>query len=335
MDYNEKESILATADMGYGYTKIWSNGKYFRQPAVLGEPRRIRDEDIKKDDVMYFVNTTDHDDLKYFIGDLAIRHSQVRYTSTAKDRAKAWITHILLEAGLALTSGSASVNLVTGLPVDYFFKQKADFEKMLNNFNEHENFTVRLGRGHVSDSIRPMINEFHIVPQPLGAFMNYHANDNGELMDASCAKKLWLVSDFGFGTYDQLVLEELEIKPGSGSPSGIAISEAYKLIREELMEQIGRSPDVYTLDHYIKNGIEYDGYDLTKLKNWAFDAVAAQAQNEIDSINRNFYGHIITGGWAEDMAARLKPMENTIVMDQLGNLKGYRKIGRRRWYRKQ
>lgn len=330
-----KEATLGAADMGYGYTKIWANGKNFRQPAVVGEPRKVRNEDIQKDDVRYYEGSEDLMAVKYFLGDLAIRHSQVRYTSTGKDRAKAWITRVLLEAGLAATAGNTPVNLVTGLPVDYYFKQKADFEEMLRGFNDQDPFAISTGRGAAAGLIRPTINDFHIVPQPLGAFMNHHANDNGELIDVTAAKKLWLVSDFGFGTYDQLVLEGLEIKPGSGSPQGIAISEAYKLIREELTDQIGQAPDVYTLDHYIQKGLDYDGYDLTKLKEWAFNAIAAQAQNEIDSLNRNFYGHIITGGWAEDMAGRLKPMKNTIIMDQLGNLKGYRKIGRRRWYRKQ
>jgi len=328
------EAILATADMGYGYTKIWANSKYFRQPAVVGEPRRIRDEDIKKDDFRYYEGSEDLLAVKYFLGDLAIRHSLVRYTSTGKDRAKAWITHVLMEAGLAATAGNEAVNLVTGLPVDYYFNQKADFEEMLKDFNSHEPMAISNGRGSADGLVRPTINQYHIVPQPLGAFMNYHANDNGELIDAGAAKKLWLVSDFGFGTYDQLVLEGLEIKPGSGSPQGIAISEAYKLIQEELKDKIGKAPDVYTLDHYIQKGEDYEGYNLGPLKEWAFNAIAAQAQNEIDSLNRNFYGHIITGGWAEDMAGRLKLGPNVVLMDQLGNIKGYRKIGRRRWYRK-
>lgn len=329
-----KDIMLGAADMGYGYAKLRVNGRTFRQPAVVGEPRRIRNEDIKKDDVRYYLSGNDQDMPKYFLGELAIRHSHVKHMSTGQDRSKAWITRVLMQAGLAATAGNASINLVTGLPVDYYFKQKADFEEMLNSFNDHEPFYINTGKGENTQIGHPTIVDHHIVPQPLGAFMNYHMNDQGELVQPDQAKKLWLVLDFGFGTMDILVMEGLEIKPGSGSPQGISISAAYRLIRDELTEQIGSTPDPYTLDQYIRKGIDYDGCNLAPLKDWAFNAIASQAQNEVDSINRRFYGCIVTGGWANEMRSRLTLPENTIVMDQLGNLQGYRKIGYRKWYRK-
>jgi len=323
--------VIGAADLGYGWPKISACGKTWRQPAVVGEPRQIRDEDIHRDDVRYFVPDGDLSKVKYFIGNLAIRHSRVKYTSTGQDRAKAWITRVLLETGLALTAGNNNVNLVTGLPVDFYFKQRADFQAMLENFNTEPIYGAIEGTRNWPKAVRPWIADFHIVPQPLGAFMNLHANDQGDLIDAADARKLWLVLDFGFHTFDILVLEGLEIKPGSGSPPNLGIGEAYRLIRDELTGQLGQAPDIYTLDHYILKGLPYDGYDLAPLKEWAFNSIAAQAQNEIDSINRRFHGCIVTGGWADEMARRLKLPENTHIMDQLGNLKGYGKIGRRKW----
>lgn len=316
--------MIVAVDIGYGYTKAVGAGKSWRQPSVVGDARELFEGSIKPSDVQLTSNGK-----TYFVGDLAVRQSLVPYFGTGDNKAMTWTTGILLKAALGVVSPRDGAYVVTGLPVDYYFKQKADFEKILQGFNNDNTFLLKIGSECIS--CRPWITNYKVVPQPFGAAMNYLLDDKGQIMRPQAAQGRMLVVDIGYYTLDLLVLDRMEIGRESRSPERLGIDTAYNLITAELREKVGRAPARNELDRYIRGGT-YEGVDILPIRARAFEVLARQISAEVQSLNMRFDRYIVTGGWAAEIAPLLGlPADRTIIFDGLGNAEGYRKIGVRLW----
>lgn len=324
----ERKTVIGAADLGHGWTKIIVNGITWRQPSVVGETRQLFDRDIKNDDVQY-KGTKDDVPADYFIGNLALRHSKIKYAATTEEKAKNWTTKILLEAGLGITAANSNIYLVTGLPVDAYFKQKGQMEELLKTYNNIQPYKIL--QGFNKTVARPWIVDSKIVPQPLGAAMNYLLDINGQMEKLEEAKKKILVIDIGYYTLDLLILDAMEIGRDSSSPEGLGADTAYKLIQDALKEKLGKAPSRYDLDLHVR-AKEYEGYNIQPFIDRAFEALGAQIDLEVAGLNTNFYKYIVTGGWGPKVANYLTiPKEKTVIYGQTGNVEGYNKIGRRTW----
>jgi hypothetical protein len=161
--------------------------------------------------------------------------------------------------------------------------------------------------------------------------MNYLLDDRGQLAKPDEAKKKILVIDIGYYTLDLLILDAMQIGKESSSPPNLGADTAYKLIQDYLKESLGKAPGRYELDRYVRAG-EYDDVNIKPLTAKAFEALAAQIDLEVKQLNTGFSRYIVTGGWAPVVAESLTiPKDKTTVMDQLGNVQGYFKIGKRTW----
>lgn len=320
----EREVILGNADVGFGWEKFLVGGKVWRQPSIIGEARTLFEENVRSEDIQYI-----KDDRHYFVGDLALRHSQVKYAGTAEDKTKLWTTKVFLETGLGILAPRSNIYLITGLPVDYYFKQKASFEKLLQEFNEPEPYEIQVGNSkHVA---RPWIKEYRVTLQPMGAAMNFILDKDGKIARHEEAKNCILVIDLGYYTLNLLSLECMEIGKCSGSPEGLGVDTAYKLIQDALKDKLGKAPNRYELDQYVRAG-KYNGYDIRPIIAKAFEALGKQINMEIQSLNTIYSHYIITGGWASTIADFLDiDKTRTTIYDQLGNVTGYSKLGRRLW----
>jgi hypothetical protein len=300
-----------------------ANGKVWRQPSVIGEARELFDGSIKPDDVQITIG-----DKKYFVGNLA-RQSLIPYFGTGDNKAQAWTTKILLQTAIGMVAPQDYVNLVTGLPIDYYFKQKADFDKLLNEFNLSNKYDLQVGYDKIACS--PYILNYKIVPQPFGSAMNYLLDDMGQIVDKQAAAGRILVIDIGYYTLDLLVLNGMEIGKQSHSPEKLGIDTAYSMIAAALREQIGRAPARAELDGYVRGG-SYEGFNILPIRSQAFKALARQIKTEVDSLNSSFDRYIVTGGWAGEIAPMLGlSTEKSTTYDGTGNVKGYQKIGVRLW----
>jgi hypothetical protein len=315
---------MVSVDLGFGWTKGKRLDKIFRQPSVLGEPRYVHDDTIRDDDIMY-------GNSKYFVGNLAVRQSNIRYYTISNNKAQSWTTKILLQCALAHLIPDQSSFVITGLPLDFFFKQKRDMEKLLDEFKHPQDFQVSFGRNNHA-RVRNIISQHNIVPQPLGAGMNYLLDDNGKIKDELESKQIIVVGDLGFHTFDLLVLDGMEIHRYSHSDTEISIANTYKQIQEYLRDKSGKAPDIYQLDMHILRG-EYEGLDLSPLISRAFQSLANQIDFAVQSLNLNYHKLILTGGWASIIADYISNLDSkkTVVYNQDGNIDGYLKIGRRIW----
>jgi hypothetical protein len=314
---------IVGVDLGFGWTKAVNGEIQWKQPSVVGEYRRLFDP-LRPEDVIY------HEGAKqYFIGELAQRQSEVIHAGTKEEKAKAWTTVILLKTALAMVAPNGVSNVVTGLPVDFYHNQRSDFMQLLANL-EHKTYVVTRG-SHTFDAC-PTIQNYMVVPQPLGSAMNYLLDSNGLIQNKEAASKKILVIDIGYYTGDLLVLDGMEVGRGSGSPDGMGIDMAYKLIQEYLKDRFGKTPGRYDLDYCIRHGCEWNGYNIRPLVDQAMSAFGARINAEVEGLNQEFHTYIITGGWAETLAPYIRvPEHKKIIMNQMGNVAGYVKIGRKKW----
>ncbi|MBU9714407.1 ParM/StbA family protein [Evansella tamaricis] len=309
-------------DLGFGWTKAMYGSKVFRQPSIVGETKPLFPENKRKGDLIY--------ENKYFVGDLALRHSDVKFTSIKENKADSWITEILLKTALGYLAPMETVNVVTGLPIDYYFSQKESFTNMLESFNDHKPFHLDVLKQ--SDFMAfPKINKYKIIPQPLGAAMDFLLDVHGELVKTEEAKKTILVIDIGYYTLDLLILDGMEIHKFSCSPPNLGVDTAYRLLQQYLKENLNTAPARHELDRVVLSG-EFQDYDVKPLILKAFRSLATQIQNEIESFNMNFHLSLITGG-AAHLISDLIEVHNKVILDdpQMAIVRGYRKLGIRSW----
>lgn len=307
--------MIVSVDLGFGYTKAAGLTEW-RQPSVIGEPRPLFDNTIRPDDVQY-----QSGEKSYFVGNLAVRQSQLRYFSMADSKPESWTSEILLRTALGIVAQREAVDLVTGLPLDFYFHQKSGFENLLSNFDPQP---YKIFVGGKAMTCFPRISRYKIIPQGLGAAMDYLLDSGGKIVHPETSGGRVLVLDVGYYTFGKLILDHMEIDPASSSPA-LGVSEAYKMIQSDLHEQ-GRLIDGTDLDRAILGG------KYTALRDKAFRTLARRYDMEIAGLNSTFDRYIICGGWAPQLAEYLTlPRGNTVVLDGLANVRGYYKAGVRLW----
>lgn len=316
------QSSIISIDLGYGYTKAKFKESYFRQQSIVGEPRDVLSESLRPTDICY--------DNKYFIGDLAARHSDIKYLSTKDEKFEVWTTKILFKSVLGFLSDSKDINIVTGLPIDFYFSQKTGFESLMSSINTDGPYTLQLGMSELR-LCNPNITKWKIIPQHLGAAMDYLLDNEGKLTDAAIANKSTLVIDPGYYTLGLLALDGMEVTKLSASHPGLGVDSAYKVLQQYLRDKIGKAPDRVDMDKHILSR-SFNTYDIGPLIDLAFKALASQIMIKIDSLNLRFDSYIITGGCGSFIYDYLD-LSNKILLEdpQFGNVRGYSKIGVRLW----
>lgn len=317
-------------DFGFGYSKGKFKGKMYKQPSVVGEARRLYPQDIRDNDIQLGQMKTPEVFIPdYFVGDLSVRHSNTRYYSIGDDKANMWTTAIQLKAMLGYLAPGEEVFAVTGLPLDFYFDQLGAMNAFMKKNENIKPFSLQVGTNLIKD-IETKIVDHHVVPQPMGACMNFLLDDRGQLRDKSEARQTIVVGDLGFHTFDLLVLVNGEIHRASHSVVDISIANAYKMVQEWLRPQVISVPDLYTLDAAMLDG-HYQGISLTDILGKMCEALARQIQFAIDSLNIKFYKYIGTGGWSSLVTPLLDIKEdNFVIYGQDGNINGYKKIGVRK-----
>lgn len=310
-------------DNGFGWNKALGASEY-RQPSVIGEGRELFEGTLKPDDIQLWDG-----ERHYFVGKLAVRQSLIPQFCTGDNKARSGISLILMKAALGAVSRNEPIDLVTGLPVDYFQSQKKDYATLIEEFNSSPAYRMQIGDSEFSCC--PRVRNYKIVPQPFGSAMNYFLDDSGQIVHPEATRQRILVIDPGYYTLDLLILDRMEIGKASRSPAHLGIDTAYRIVQSALREQTGRAPSRQELDRCVLAG-EYEGLNIIPIRQQAFRVLGEQISNEIESLNEHFDRYIVTGGWASELAQFLRiPRDRLIVMDGMGNVRGYRKVGVRLW----
>lgn len=322
------------ADLGFGYGKAKFKNKEYKQPSVIGEPRRVHEQDIQGNDIQIgkITLTDDKHEVftpEHFVGDLALRHSNTRYYSIGDNKANIWTTWVQLDSMLGTLAPNEDIFLITGLPLDFYFEQMTSMHRMLDNYRNPKKISLKFGKSIIKDA-NISINDYHIVPQPIGACMNYLLDERGQFIDKNEARQIIIVGDLGFHTFDLLVYDGGEIHRFSHSETDISVANGYRLVQEWLKPKVASIPDLYTLDAAMLKG-EYQGIDLTGVLSKMCESIAQQIRFAIDSLNIKYHKYIGTGGWSSLITPLLNIAPEKIqVYGQDGNINGYAKIGVRK-----
>jgi hypothetical protein len=306
-------------DLGFGFSKGKCGDRYFLQPSVIGEPRELLEEQVRMEDIIF--------DGQHFIGELALRQSKFVYYSMEENKAKNKVTEILMRSAIScVAEPNKKINLVTGLPFSMHSSQKDQMIKLINDINHKECSSYIVKEGN--NSLIVEIENYKVLAQGFGAAMNYLLDDNGKLLRVDEAKKRILVVDIGFYTLDLIILEGMEINKKSRSDSELGVSALYEVIMEHLK---GKRPQIHLLDQCVRNK-EFDGYDISKLVDRAFEGYSRQIESVINGFNMNFHKIILSGGVAPEVSKYLN-YQNLYLSEnpQFDNLLGYEKVAKRLW----
>lgn len=163
-------------DGGYSEVKAWSDRGAIRFPSVRGSPEHSRYSAAAKASVPIELLQPRH----VLVGGSALKQS--RHRERREDRA--WIETDLYEdlflvALTELTTASATVNVVTGLPVAFYEGDKEKFQDLLTR-----QFTCKRAGRNVQ---RFDIHCLRVVEQGFGILLSEVLSNSGRIVDTDLA----------------------------------------------------------------------------------------------------------------------------------------------------
>ncbi len=124
-------------DIGFGFVKATDGQQKYLFPSVVGEAREIRYKTGLNTNSILDNLIVEVDNDKYFVGDLAIRQSDLIQSTISDKRINSIENKVLFLTAFALLdgvgTGVSKFNLVTGLPVDEYIEYKDTLMKQLQS----------------------------------------------------------------------------------------------------------------------------------------------------------------------------------------------------------
>lgn len=319
-------------DLGYGYVKVTDGQADYIFPSTVGIGQKIRFKSL----LTNFQKATDNlaitvDNKKYFVGQLAIKQSEVVSRSLGRNRVEDTSAKVLLLAALALYADKEeqAFNVITGLPVDYYSTFRDDWSELMLGMH-----AVKVDNGQQEKSKIIKIEKLQIIPQPFGTLYDKILNSNGELIDESLNELKVGIVDIGFKTSDFAVADNLEFIDKSSKSSEIAMSTAFNILSEKFRDKYLLNKETYELDKVVESGIlkvAGETKNVEDVINDAFIIVADKIATEINSLwdKREMDKIILTGGGGEAISKYLLTKFGNMELinsAQLANVRGYQKL---------
>lgn len=320
-------------DLGYGFVKATDGDKEHIFPSVVGAARELKYQSeltSRSPGVDHLVITMDG--RKYFVGELAIKQSEIASRSLDQDRLEDRNTRVLLLTALALFSQweQQSFNVVTGLPTAYYSSYKDAWVNALRGSQ-----TVRFTVGNEEKERTIAVERVRVVPQPFGTLYDRVLNSIGNVVDTDLSKLTVGVIDVGFKTSDFAVSDGLEFIDRLSGSTTTGLSSAYSIIAERLRNEFRINKENHELDYIVQKGeIRVAGkpQDISSIKREAYERVAQKIITEVESVwdHRDLDVILLTGGGGPALSDYLLPhFRNAFVVDgaQFANVRGYLKLG--------
>ena len=250
--------------------------------------------------------------------------------------------------GLALTAAAlfseseSPLHIVVGLPLAMVRRWQARLEAGLLGFHMVELASAAEAplRKHIH------IRKVHIVPHPLGTFINLIMHHDGRRRESKDGERKIALIDVGFRTTDLMVMEAARFcQRGSGTIQ-MGLADAWEAVARELGRQGAEVPDVAGLYRAIRMGrlrIGERTYDVAAPREKAYRQLAAALADQINHRLRadwDLERLLLTGGAAAELAPVLAPLLNgevdLIEHEQdvrLSNAQGHLRLARHLWGR--
>lgn len=320
-------------DLGFGFVKTTNGDKDYIFPSVVGAGQDL----TYRSELTTYIDPIENlavaiDGKKYFVGDLAIRQSEILSRSLSENHAQEKNTKVLLLAALALyvQGESQEFNVVTGLPPSYYLANKDVLADVIKGTH-----TITLNIDGVDMKKVIIINNVKIIPQPLGTLFHKIFDFRGVVVDKELSRSRVGIIDVGFRTTDFVVVDKLEYIDKLSYSTTTGISNAYAIIAEHLRNQHRVFKENYELDEIVQKAqVKVAGkvYSLDQVKRDAFEQVTAKILTEMNSIwdPRDLDVILISGGGGKALAEFILPeLETASIVEnsQVANVHGYLKLG--------
>lgn len=322
----EQQAKTIWFDLGYSYIKT----DYFIIPSVVGNARKIRFNTGFSSDSLIYNLRVEFQGQQFFVGDLARRQSDQVVLNLDEDRYRTLEARVLLETTLGLLNSRVdeTVNVVTGLPLDYL-KYKEDLQWLL----EKEKHEIRIN-GLLK---RTKVQRAEILPQPMLAFFDLFLDENGKPRRKDFLNKTVGIIDIGFGTTDLSLIRNLEFIDKASKSKDIAMNNVYKLIAELIYDEFGVDKDIFEIEQEARSGIlkvRGQEYDIKEIVDYASSVVANKLINWINTVwkdNDDIDFIFVAGGGAEALGDFLVLAlgAEKVYEPQLAVLRGAKKVAKR------
>lgn len=207
----DENKVHVAVDLGYGFVKAISSltGKRIVFPSLVGRGHDLSVSGMfngKRNDISNIHLSFEDND--YFVGELAKKESRSVSRIFEQERFEHLYTKVLLNTAIQLaTEGNAdTINLSTGLPLDFYQSQRKRFRDSVLGLQPLVEWKAGQLKG---EKIRVNINDVMVFPQGASAIFSALINHQGKfayphLMDSG---NLIALIDIGFRTTDYVVVE--------------------------------------------------------------------------------------------------------------------------------
>ena len=320
-------------DLGFGFVKATNGEKDIIFPSVVGAGQDL----TYRSELTTYVEPIENlavtiDGKKYFVGDLAVRQSEIVSRSLGENHAQDKNTRVLLLATLALfvRGESDEFNVVTGLPPSYYLAYKDSLAEMIKGSH-----TIMLNTDGTDRKKNIIVHQVRIIPQPMGTMFNSIFDARGNLEDKELARNKVGISDVGFRTTDFTVVDKLEYIDKQSYSTTTGMSNAYAIVADYLRNKYRIYKENFELDEIVQKAqIKVAGKveSLEQIKKDAYEQVSAKILTEMNSIwdQRDLDIILLSGGGGKALADHILPeliAPNQLVeSSQTANVHGYLKL---------
>lgn len=339
-------------DLGYGFVKAISakTRKQIMFPSLVGSGHDLSVtglfDGIKNDLSNIHVVFGDKE---YFVGELAERESRTVSRVFEQERFDHIYTKVLLNVAIQLVTDKEvnTVNLSTGLPLDFFDSQRKRFRESLLGTQPYVYWKSGTYKG---ENKKITINDALIFPQGIGAIFSALYNEDGTFAYPHLMQRGNLIAliDIGFRTTDFTVVEIREDKsfiPNiklSGTIDG-GVVDLHKQIRQYFKNQTGGADlNEFHMSRILENKqISYKGkrIDITEPIFLSKRAIANNLADQLKAIWAEeadlFDAIFLAGGGGElfkkEFESHFHDRTQTIKASQFANAIGYLRLGNRKF----
>lgn len=319
-------------DLGFGFVKASNGDTDYIFPSVVGAGQDL----TYRSELTTYVEPIENlavtiDGKKYFVGDLAIRQSEILSRSLGENHAQEKNTKVLLLAALALyvQGESEEFNVVTGLPPSYYLSNKDLLAQVIKGTH-----TIMLNIDGVDRKKVITINNVKIIPQPLGTLFQKIFDQRGVIADKELSRSKVGIIDVGFRTTDFVVVDKLEYIDKLSYSTNTGMSNAYAIVADYLRNQHRIFKENFELDGIVQKAqIKVAGkvHSLEEIKDEAYEQVTAKIITEMNSIwdRRELDLILLSGGGGKELADYIAMELETATLveeSQTANVHGYLKL---------
>ena len=332
-------SDILALDVGYGYTKGTAGGATVNFPSVIGMPEQIkyRGGVIGSNGAVSTVQNISLklDGRQLFVGDLALTQSRDPWSPQGRERVASNEMIVLALAAMSELGISGKINLVTGLPVDWY----SDRDKLIEQLKGgHE--IKRAGRKTAIVYIDNVI----VVPQPFGTIYTRLLSNEAKMIDRGLLTKRVGIIDVGMHTTDfvQANPPRLQyIEAGSNSIES-AMGSVYNQVIEATKNQHQTTLSLHEADQVVQSGkisVFGEKHSIASILEPILQAVSQRIASAIPqtwgSRARDIDALFVTGGGASSIGPYLTDYPHLEIIEEsaLANVRGYLRYGKLKWQR--